>query len=157
MPDPRATAVGSLRQLVTFHLAGERYALDIAGVREILDLPTITPIPLTPPFVQGVVNVRGEIIACIDPAGILGLQRTASTESPALLVAMCGKRCLALVVDAVTGVRHVPECDLEAPSPTLSSAATDFLQAIAQRGEEPLMILDLDKFLAADALRALYG
>jgi purine-binding chemotaxis protein CheW len=101
--------------LVVLELDGRRLALPIARVIEVLRMVAITPLPDSPDWVAGVINVRGDIVPVIDLRTRLGVEaRGYGLDTPILLVSACGRR-MAVVPDAAVEVRDVPSADLEDP------------------------------------------
>src|SRR5262245_19962235 len=102
--------------LVVFELDGREFALPIEDIAEILQMVLITPVPEVPPWVAGVVNLRGRVIPVIDLRTRLGIEpRTPSLNTP-LLIAEQGTRKLGLIADAVRDVIVVDDDALEQPA-----------------------------------------
>jgi purine-binding chemotaxis protein CheW len=105
---------------VRVRAGGEHYALPVSGVREITELGPITPVPGAPPHLLGVWNLRGDVLAALDLAALLGL---ISVDEPArIVVAEHGEVRAGLLVEAVAGVGPLPQALEPAPSGYLSAA-----------------------------------
>jgi len=117
----------------------EHYALPVAGVREIATLDRITPVPGAPAEVLGVWNLRGDVMAAIDLAYLLGLAREA--EPSRILVVEDGDVRAGLVVESVAGVDSLPE--------PLEPADSNYLSAAALIDREPVGVIDLGAVLSA--------
>jgi purine-binding chemotaxis protein CheW len=104
-------------KFLTFRLMDEEYGIAILDVKEIIGMMEITPIPKTPEFVKGVINLRGKVIPVIDLRLKFGLQSTAYDERTCIIVVevpgQLGITALGLVVDAVNDVAHIREEDVE--------------------------------------------
>jgi purine-binding chemotaxis protein CheW len=124
---------------VRVRAGGEHYALPVAGVREIAPLGQITPVPGAPAAILGVWNLRGDVVAAIDLAQLLGLRSDA--EATRIIVGEDGAVRAGLVVDTVTDVGTLPEA--------LEPADSEFLAAAALIDGEPVGIVDLGAVLAA--------
>jgi purine-binding chemotaxis protein CheW len=105
----------ALAQLCTFRVGGEDYALDIMRVREIIPPAPVTKVPRAPPFVEGVVRLRGEVIPVLDVRRRLGLPMTPPTRKTKYLIVSVAGRRLGLVVDEVTEVLRIPRSQLRPP------------------------------------------
>ena len=120
-----ALADGPGVQLCSFHVGGEDYVIDIMRIEEILQPQTVTPVPRSPAFVEGVVNLRGAIVPVIDLRQRLSAGPPRQRSKPKLLVCRIGRRRVGLKVDGVTEVVRVQKSELKpAPSLTLFGAPT---------------------------------
>jgi len=138
---------------LTFSLAGEEYGIGILKVREIIGMMTVTPVPQTPEFVKGVINLRGKVIPVIDLRLRFGLEATAYTERTCIIVAEIRSESSALpmgiVVDAVSEVLNIRGADIE-NTPTFGvKLNTDFILGMAKTGGGVKILLDIDKVLGA--------
>lgn len=136
-------------EVIEFVLAYERYALEVAHVREVHSLKEITPLPDTPAFVAGIVNVRGQIVSVIDLKRLFQLPDKGLTDLNKAIILKSGHMEFGLLVDAVVGVHRVPSSDIQAPLPALSGARAGYVQGVtAQR----VSVLDAQKILADPAI-----
>lgn len=117
-PAPPLASDGGLAQLCTFRVGGEDYAIDIMRVREIIPPLPVTPVPRAPPFVEGVVRLRGDVIPVLDVRRRLGLAVTPPTRKTKYLIVNVAGRRLGLIVDEVTEVVRMPRAEIR-PAPAL--------------------------------------
>lgn len=130
--------------VLLFVLEGERFAAEIRYLREVFTIREITPLPGTPPFVLGLINVRGHIMSVVDIRRFLGLNaRSQRMPSIALLVANGGME-IGFAVDDVLGSWELPVEHLHPPLPTLSGRSVEYLKGITS---ERVALLDLDRLL----------
>ncbi len=119
--------------VVEFVLGGERYALDIQLAREIVEMIPITPIPRAPPYISGVINLRGEITNIMNLNTLLGLPPQDTRENQKIIVlvpdAASGSN-VGIIVDEVTSVLQVAETDIEHLGEGLSSEVSSFVKGI---------------------------
>ncbi len=113
-----AGAEPGLAQLCTFRVGGEDYAVDIMRLREIITPLPITPVPRAPPFVEGVIRLRGDVIPVLDVRKRLGLPVTPPTRKTKVLIVHVAGRRLGMVVDEVTEVLRLPRAEIR-PAPGL--------------------------------------
>ncbi len=144
--------------VVEFELGGERYALDINLAREIVEMIPITPIPRAPPFISGVINLRGEITNIMNLNTLLGLPDKEVRENQKIIVlvpdAAKGNN-VGIIVDDVSSVRQVPESDIEHIGVGISSEFSQFVKGIikvsgddAEKKKKDLIIwLDMEKVI----------
>jgi purine-binding chemotaxis protein CheW len=120
------------KQLVTFELDREEYAAVITDLREIIPIPEIVPIPGSPGFIRGIVNLRGKIVVVIDLEKRFSLNRESSVVPKHIVIAEVEDSTFGIVVDAVTGVLHVPVSSIK-PTPKLVSAKihSEYLEGVA--------------------------
>jgi purine-binding chemotaxis protein CheW len=138
---------------LTFSLAGEEYGIGILKVREIIGMMTVTPVPQTPEFVKGVINLRGKVIPVIDLRLRFGLEAAAYTERTCIIVVEIdgdsGSVPMGIVVDAVSEVLNIRGADIE-DTPTFGvKLNTDFILGMAKTGGGVKILLDIDKVLGA--------
>jgi purine-binding chemotaxis protein CheW len=138
---------------LTFSLAGEEYGIGILKVREIIGMMTVTPVPQTPEFVKGVINLRGKVIPVIDLRLRFGLEATTYTERTCIIVVEIdgdsGSVPMGIVVDAVSEVLNIRGADIE-NTPTFGvKLNTDFILGMAKTGGGVKILLDIDKVLGA--------
>ncbi|KAB2951832.1 chemotaxis protein CheW [Heliorestis acidaminivorans] len=134
-------------QLVVFKLGSEEYGVPITQVQEINRLMTPTKIPQSPPFVEGIINLRGKIIPVIDLKKRFNLPLVDHTANTRIIVINIGENTVGVVVDAVTEVLRLPMSSLEPPPPMISSISVDYLKGVGKVGDRLLILLDLDKIL----------
>ena len=141
--DNTAVANASL-ELLEFRLAHECYALETRHVREVYPLKSLTPVPCTPSFVRGIVNVRGRITPVIDIKKFFDLPDQGLTDLHCVILLRSNDLELGLMADIIVGVRIIPLGSLQPTLPTLTGIRADYLKGVtAQR----LVVLDLDRLL----------
>jgi purine-binding chemotaxis protein CheW len=144
-------------QYLTFHLAGEEYAIGILRVREIIQYEAITRVPTAPPSIRGVINLRGSVVPVVDLAVRFGLASTEVTKWTCIVIAeveMDGERTvMGVLADSVSQVVDLlPEDIREAPS-FGTRARVDHLLGMARMGRKFALILDIDRVLSEEDLR----
>jgi purine-binding chemotaxis protein CheW len=131
-------------QVVEFQLAHERYAVESAHVREAYPLRDPTPLPCTPEFVLGIINVRGQILTVIDLKRFFGLPAGELGEQSKVIIVQGDGMVLGILADSIVGVRTVPRRDLQPALPTLTAVCTAYLQGLT----EHLAVLDVRAILS---------
>lgn len=132
-------------ELLEFHLGGERYALETRHASELHPLRDLTPLPGTPAFVRGIVNLRGRILPVYDLRRFFGVPEQGITDLHRIVVVNGEDFELGLLADRVMGVRTLPRAALSPAPPTLTAIAADYLKGIC---DERLIVLDLERLLA---------
>lgn len=143
------------REYLSFRLADESYALELARVREIAKILPITEVPRAPAHVLGVMNLRGEVMPVFDLHQRLGLSRQGpSGRAARVVVVETGQGPAALLVDAVDQVIHLRPSSIEAPPPGLRGVEADYLEGIGRAEERMVVLLQLESVIG---LRRLGG
>ncbi len=112
--------------VVEFQLGREHYALDIQLAREIVEMMPITPLPRSPPYIAGIINLRGEITNIIDVNSLLGLNGGEAAENRKIIVLVAeaaGGSNVGIIVDDVSSVRQVNEGDIDTMDDAAANAA----------------------------------
>lgn len=157
-PPPVDAAPAVARQVLRLAMGEHRYAIGIDRVREILKVSQLTALPLMPPFVRGVMNLRGAVVPVIDLGARLGLcEATLQRRSCVVIVEVIGhadraSQTLGLLVDAVHEVADVPAAGLEQAPPLGTEIRVDFLEGMARLRGEIVPVLALERVLDEDAL-----
>lgn len=146
------------QQYLTFLLAGEEYGVDILRVQEIKGWDTVTPIPNTPEYILGVINLRGTIVPIIDLRLRFNLERL--EYGPTTVVIMLKvmteskqSRTMGIVVDGVSDVYNMPDDQIK-PSPDFGTAVeTDFVRGLATVNDKMVIVLDIDHMLNSRELK----
>ena len=153
---PEEIVKGKELQLVIFRLRSEEFGTEIASVLEISRVLEITRIPQAPGFIEGVVNLRGQVIAVIDLAKQFGLPPQPELPKTArIIIAEVAGETIGLIVDEVPEVLRVGEETIE-PTPEIIQAEIkrDYLRGVAKSGDRLILLLDLQKVLASQELEA---
>jgi len=142
---PHAPRADTLVELLEFHLAQERYAVETRYVREVHPLKDLTPLPCTPRFVLGIVNVRGRILPVLDFKKFFDLPEKGLTDLHRIILVGANNLELGLLADVVVGVRSIPVDSLQPSLATLTGVRSDYLKGVTA---ERLVVLDLARILA---------
>lgn len=117
-------------ELISFEIAGQEFCIDIRAVREIRGYTASTPLPHSPPYILGVINLRGAIMPVLDLRTRLGLGRTEASSRHVIVVVQHGERMAGLLVDAVQETFVVDESVLQPRPPVESTSEEVFVDAI---------------------------
>lgn len=141
-------------QYLTFMVDDEEYGIDILRVEEIKGWDTATPIPNTPPYVKGVINMRGTIVPVIDLRIRFGLESIPYGPTTVVIVIKVWRedkdRIMGIVVDAVSDVYNVGDENMQ-PTPDFGAGIhTEFIKGLATLDEKMVILLDIDHLLNSD-------
>lgn len=143
-PPERAVAEDAI-ELLEFRLAQERYALQTRFVLEVHPLRDLTPLPATPDFLRGVLNVRGRIVPVIDMKRFFGLPETGLTDLHRVVLVQGGDMELGVLADVVVGVRSVPLHRIQVSPPTPLGIRAEYLMGVT---DDHLIVIDMDRVLS---------
>ncbi len=140
-------AITQSSQYITFKLGDELFAIDVAQVREVLELPLITRVPTAPAYMRGVVNVRGKAIPVVDLRSKFGLPATADTVNSRIVVMELELDGDATVIGGIADSVH-EVIELEAgqlePAPRIAMRwRTELIRGMGRRGDQFIIILDI--------------
>lgn len=144
-----AEAADAAIEVIEFFLAHERYAVESKYVREVYPLEELTPLPCTPAFVLGIVNVRGEIISVIDIKKFFDLPEKGLTDLNKVIVLESEDMVFGIVADVISGVRRIPRASIQPSLPTLTGIREDYLLGVT---EKRVVILGAEKLLNDEKL-----
>jgi len=136
-------------QFVIFQVGAQNFAVEITRVKEIQRYQKPTPLPKAPSFLEGVIEVRGNLIPVVDLRKrfeISGYQNDTRTR---IIILRAAKRRMGIVVDAVYRVLSIPLKDIKAPPAIAHAHGSDPMLAVAKYRKELYVILDLDRILAS--------
>jgi purine-binding chemotaxis protein CheW len=154
-------ASSNLRKMVCFYLDGQEYAADIDDVSETMTIRPITPVFLTPRWLSGIINLRGDIVAVIDLAQLLGLRPTLLTDESRIVVArylgperQSREKLAGIVVDRMAELRTIDVATLQQPPPTLTESLGLLAGLCTVEGGAAVRVLKLPALFESEQLRA---
>jgi purine-binding chemotaxis protein CheW len=134
-----------LVDVVEFVMAYERYGIEVAYVREVVPLRELTPIPCAPPFVLGVVNIRGKILSLIDIKKFFGMPEKGLADRNRVIVLGAGSLEFGILADGIRPVRRINLNELQTDFPTITGLRKDYLKGVRDDG---VIILDAASILS---------
>ena len=150
------------RQYLTFFLADQQYAVGVLNVKEIIEYGIVTKVPTTPPYVRGVINLRGSVVPVIDLAVKFGLPPMPVGRRTCVVImetTMLGEKVvMGIVADAVSQVIQFSAQDIEPAPPFGTNVRLEYLEGMAKLGTKFVLILNMDQvFTAEDPVVSLGG
>lgn len=141
MSDPQNTT--NPVELLTFKLSDQEYSLDIMCVREIRGWTRATPLPHTPSYMKGVINLRGTVLPVMDLAERLGLPVTEHTDRNVIIVVKHEDSMAGLLVDAVSDIIALTEEDMQPPPDATGNGQPGVIKALTLIDDRMIRVLDL--------------
>ena len=143
------------REVLVFVLGTEEYGVDILKVQEIRGYEKVTPIPKAPPYLKGIVNLRGVIVPLVDMRVRFALPDPRYDSTTVVVILRVSGRVIGLVVDAVSDVVQLAPRDVK-DAPGLGSVVdSSFLAGLATRDERMILLLDIEKLLSSGEMNLL--
>lgn len=149
------TAQARKERYLTFFLGDEQYGIAIDRIKEIIAIMKVTYVPKTPPYIRGVINLRGSIIPVVDTRLRFGMEPKEADMHTTIVIVEVEKVNIGFIVDRVEEVASIDSAHLSEPPKFGSHIDTDFICAMAQIEENVVMILDVLKLFEADELVSL--
>jgi purine-binding chemotaxis protein CheW len=141
-----------IKQYLTFNIGHEHYGLELSQTREIIEYSGITEVPLMPSFLRGVINLRGEVVPVIDLAVRLGRKPIEVQKRTCIIVVELENseqnHVLGLLADAVSEVIEMDDENIEDAPSFGANIRADFIQGIAKRDDEFIVLLDANSALS---------
>jgi purine-binding chemotaxis protein CheW len=152
-------AQDQLRQYLTFQAGNENLAMSILDVKEIIEINTITNVPMTPDYIRGVINLRGNVVPVIDLSARLGRQSSEITKRSCIVLVQVefneDAQLLGMLVDAVDEILEIPEANIMPPPDFGADIRTDFIQSMGRVGDEFIILLNINRVLSIKELSQL--
>lgn len=146
---PAATGDQDRNQYLTFSLGDEEYGIEILRVQEIKGYSAVTPIPNTPRYIKGVMNLRGTVVPVVDLRLKLGMPDAEYNRFTVVIMVTVGERVVGLVVDAVSDVFDIAAADI-VPAPEMGAGVdTSFLTGMAKSEDRLISLLAIERIVGA--------
>jgi purine-binding chemotaxis protein CheW len=134
-------------QWVTFKLAGETYGINVMQVQEVLRYNEIAPVPGAPPYVLGIINLRGNVVTVIDTRHRFGLQSGELSDNTRIVIIEADNHVVGILVDSVAEVVYLRQSEIENAPNVGNDESAKFIQGVCHKNGELLILIELDKLL----------
>lgn len=136
-------------QLACFRIGGEMYALDILRIKEIIRPQKLTPVPKAPPFIEGVINLRGAVIPVVDLRKRFDHSSSGVGRQTRVIICAISGKMIGLIVDEVTEVRRYARQEIQSAPQFLRGKGAEFFLGVCRRDDDLVMLLDLERILSS--------
>jgi purine-binding chemotaxis protein CheW len=147
----KRTRTSKGKKFLTFLMAKEKYGLEILKVREIIGMMDITPVPTTPAFIRGVINLRGKIIPVVDLRLKFGMEAKEDKQRTCIIVVQLSRSgqdlTMGIIVDEVSDVLDIDQDQIEPPPVFGVNIRTDFILGMGKVDQKVVTMLDIDRVL----------
>jgi len=140
------------RQFVAFKIGSEEFCIDISRVREIKEMMPITNVPQAPDDVEGIVNLRGQVIPIINLKKVLGYYDDSDLNDKKIILVETDSEVVGFIVDDVSDVVSLSEEQIESVPSVISSHRGHYLRGIAKKDERLFLVFDLGKMIETSSI-----
>jgi len=143
---------GELLQLVTFMVGNEEFAIPILSVQEINRMMDITRVPQSPPFIEGVINLRGKIIPVMDLRKRFSVEPSSEASDSRIIVVEVANRVIGFTVDRVNEVLRIDSAIIEPPPSMVSGVDSEYVRGVGKLEDRLLILLNLVRLFSDEDL-----
>ncbi|MCS4308861.1 MULTISPECIES: chemotaxis protein CheW [Rheinheimera] len=144
----KADAADIVLQWVTFKLQEETYGINVMQVQEVLRYTEIAPVPGSPDYVLGIINLRGNVVTVIDTRTRFGLEPDEITDNSRIVIIEAEKQVIGILVDSVAEVVYLKQSEVDTAPNVGTEESARFIQGVSNREGELLILVDLNKLLS---------
>lgn len=144
--------MGASRQFCTFFLDTRFFGVEVEKVQEVIRYQTITPVPLAPSVVRGLINLRGQIVTAVDLRRLLQVGDRLDERLPINIVIQTRQGIFSLLVDRIGDVLEVDEASFEHPPDTLDGIARELIRGAYKLQGRLLLVLNVEKLFSPEIL-----
>ncbi|WP_166835726.1 chemotaxis protein CheW [Rheinheimera pleomorphica] len=144
----KTDAADVVLQWVTFKLQEETYGINVMQVQEVLRYTEIAPVPGSPEYVLGIINLRGNVVTVIDTRSRFGLEPAEVTDNSRIVIIEAEKQVIGILVDSVAEVVYLKSSEIDTAPNVGTEESARFIQGVSNREGELLILVDLNKLLS---------
>jgi purine-binding chemotaxis protein CheW len=134
------------QRYLAFSLKDEEYAVPLLSVKEVIAMPEVTPVPHTPPYFLGIMNLRGQVISVVDLRLKFGMKPNDNKEEEkGVIIFDFGEFTMGAVVCSINSVLAFANAEIQPKPQVMSQVKTDYITGVAKRNEKLIVILDVVK------------
>jgi len=146
MSDPKVHS-NERRELISFRIGEQEFCVDIMAVREIRGWTPATPLPQSPPFINGVINLRGAVLPIMDLAARLGFATAVTSARSVIIVVKVGERMIGLLVDAVSDILMITDDMVQVAPDVACDRVRSFVRGLISVDSRMISLIALDRLL----------
>ncbi len=139
-----------VQQLIKFQVSDETFGIGITEIFQILKPQEIFKVPNTPPFVEGLLNLRGKVLTVFNLRKRFNMPEKENDENTKIIIINMNGYLLGFTVDSVTEIVRVPDEEIETTPPSITSFDKRFISGVAKLGDKLILLLNLEKVLTPD-------
>ncbi len=139
-------------QWVTFQLGSETYGINVLQVREVLRVTDITPVPGSPEYVLGIINLRGNVVTVIDSRSCFGLPDKEHDDLSRIVIVEVSGQIVGILVDSVAEVVYLRTSQIDHAPNVGADESAKYIQGVYSREDELLILVDLNKLITTEEM-----
>ena len=147
MAEASKSSEDPILQWVTFRLDNETYGINVMAVQEVLRYTEIAPVPGSPAYVMGIINLRGNVVSVINTRLRFGLLEEEISEHTRIVIIEAGMHVVGILVDSVAEVVYLRQSEIETAPSVGNDDAAKFIQGVCHKNDELLILVEMDKML----------
>ena len=151
------SAEDPILQWVTFRLENESYGINVMQVQEVLRHTEIAPVPGAPPYVLGIINLRGNVVTVIDTRSRFALPDAETTDQTRIVIIEAESQVVGILVDAVAEVVYLRQSEIETTPNVGNEESAKFIQGVCHKNDELLILVDLEKLMSDEEWMEISG
>ena len=151
------SAEDPILQWVTFRLENESYGINVMQVQEVLRYTEIAPVPGAPPYVLGIINLRGNVVTVIDTRSRFALANAETTDQTRIVIIEAENQVVGILVDAVAEVVYLRQSEIETTPNVGNDESAKFIQGVCHKNDELLILVDLEKLMSDEEWMEISG
>lgn len=151
------SAEDPILQWVTFRLENESYGINVMQVQEVLRYTEIAPVPGAPPYVLGIINLRGNVVTVIDTRSRFALPNAETTDQTRIVIIEAENQVVGILVDAVAEVVYLRQSEIETTPNVGNEESAKFIQGVCHKNDELLILVDLEKLMSDEEWMEISG
>ena len=144
-------------QWVTFRLDNETYGINVMQVQEVLRYTEIAPVPGAPPYVLGIINLRGNVVTVIDTRLRFGLSQTETNDQTRIVIIETENQVVGILVDAVAEVVYLRQSEIETAPNVGNEESARFIQGVCNKNGELIILVEFEKMLSEEEWAEMSG
>ncbi len=148
MSNALQTVHDPITQWVTFSLDNESYGIDVMQVQEVLRMTEVAPVPGAPPYVLGIINLRGNVVTVIDTRQRFGVGASETNDSTRIVIIESDKLVVGILVDSVAEVVEMRQSQIESAPNVGNEESSKYIQGVYSKEDDLLILVDLNKLLS---------
>ncbi|MFT7410684.1 MAG: purine-binding chemotaxis protein CheW [Oleispira sp.] len=151
------SAEDPILQWVTFRLENESYGINVMQVQEVLRYTEIAPVPGAPPYVLGIINLRGNVVTVIDTRSRFALPDAETTDQTRIVIIEAENQVVGILVDSVAEVVYLRQSEIETTPNVGNDESAKFIQGVCHKNDELLILVDLEKLMSDEEWMEISG
>jgi purine-binding chemotaxis protein CheW len=142
-------------RFLIFSLSNEQYAVPLLKVKEVIALTETTPVPYSPPYFKGIMNLRGQVISVIDLRTKLKMPKADASVETAIIILDLSPLSLGVIVDSVESVLAVNASEIQPPPDVGGVNTTNYIRGVTRKDKKLILLLDIERTLSVEDLKAM--